>query len=778
MPSPTHLDLATFPVKETVAMMAPLLQRISVANDAIQLQSLSRFHARSVPAISIAAYLQRILKYAPASNAVFISVLVYLDRMASAKVPFVVCSANIHRLLISAVMVATKFFSDVFYTNSHYAKVGGLSITELNQLELEFLFMNEFNLMISQTEFQRYADQLLAHAIAEKSLARANSAALLNGAAVPSSTTSSAAAPATSATSTTPATGSPTSIPMPTPATTPNPHSSYPSPMSPVSADPPYSRNNSGSMSSTRSNSSSAGHAGSFPSPPHAHPAGPYQHHHHHHPPLAHHHHYPQQLPQQQQPQIPQQHMHYLQQRHQQYQQQQQQQQQHASFDQRSQLSSSLPSSFGAAHMPRSFSVPALSSSGSGTSSSSNNGNSASTGFPPRNAPQLSQFTQPPSSLSQEYQPTTAAGLHPHAPSVRPHVLSRDPSLVVIPSNDAPMTDVSFSVAAAAAAAAAAGPMPSFSGSGITTSPSSRTTSALHLLSNANMPSVHQHPPRGQSAMHAHPAVPRSSSPLSYSQTQSPPPQAYGVNTTFAPNVFGANAHQQHSPSWTTNNQQQSLHPPRTRMSFVPTQQQQLTTSPTLAAPAPAPGSNSFLAGPLRQSPSPAPSSSTSDQAEVDNNVHHFHPSEHYQQQQQQQHAPMVVTASPQTSIHSDEHSAGPAEGDDYVYQNPQLQRSDSAVLSDGVIKITFSTPSEPPMPTASSPQQQQQQQYHHADIAAAAAADVLIAPPFTAPSPAPAAPLRRSATSSPARTSPLAMHMQTRLALDNMDMAVVATQH
>jgi hypothetical protein len=36
---------------------------------------------------------------------------------------FVVDSFNIHRLIIAGVTCASKFFSDVFYTNSRYAKV-------------------------------------------------------------------------------------------------------------------------------------------------------------------------------------------------------------------------------------------------------------------------------------------------------------------------------------------------------------------------------------------------------------------------------------------------------------------------------------------------------------------------------------------------------------------------------------------------------------------------------------------------------------------------------
>ena len=86
------------------------------------------FHARNIPTISLEAYLLRILKYCPTTNHVFLSLLVYFDRMSklsedSVGRPFVIDSYNIHRLVIAGVTVASKFFSDVFYTNSRYAKV-------------------------------------------------------------------------------------------------------------------------------------------------------------------------------------------------------------------------------------------------------------------------------------------------------------------------------------------------------------------------------------------------------------------------------------------------------------------------------------------------------------------------------------------------------------------------------------------------------------------------------------------------------------------------------
>jgi len=74
---------------------------------------------------------------------------------------FVVDSFNIHRLVIAGVTCASKFFSDVFYTNSRYAKVGGLPLIELNHLELQFLLLNDFRLSVPVEELEAYGSMLV-----------------------------------------------------------------------------------------------------------------------------------------------------------------------------------------------------------------------------------------------------------------------------------------------------------------------------------------------------------------------------------------------------------------------------------------------------------------------------------------------------------------------------------------------------------------------------------------------------------------------------------------
>ena len=217
-------EISGMPIGDIIEMVAALLTKITTTND-LQHDALHRnaahqhaaathnndgtsmsplsssvlaFHGKNVPAITILSYLSRIHKYCPTTYEVFLSLLVYFDRMTerinnlvmeaeetrrqaqtqvtqsvsgsravdtemvdtlvedsdgadsdlvdddekdagngsnaqetpappqpstSPATYFVADSFNIHRLIIAGVTCASKFFSDVFYTNSRYAKV-------------------------------------------------------------------------------------------------------------------------------------------------------------------------------------------------------------------------------------------------------------------------------------------------------------------------------------------------------------------------------------------------------------------------------------------------------------------------------------------------------------------------------------------------------------------------------------------------------------------------------------------------------------------------------
>ncbi|CAN1246856.1 CYCP3-1 [Linum grandiflorum] len=48
-------------------------------------------------------------------------------------------SLNVHRLLITSIMLAAKFVDDAFFNNAYYARVGGISTGELNNWKEKLL---------------------------------------------------------------------------------------------------------------------------------------------------------------------------------------------------------------------------------------------------------------------------------------------------------------------------------------------------------------------------------------------------------------------------------------------------------------------------------------------------------------------------------------------------------------------------------------------------------------------------------------------------------------
>ncbi|XP_043688194.1 cyclin-U1-1 [Telopea speciosissima] len=119
-------------------------------------KGLDVFHGVRAPSISIPKYLERIYKYTNCSPSCFVVGYVYIDRLVHKHPNSPVVSLNVHRLLVTSVMVASKMLDDVHYDNAFYARVGGVSNAELNRLELELLFLLDFSLMVSSRVFESY----------------------------------------------------------------------------------------------------------------------------------------------------------------------------------------------------------------------------------------------------------------------------------------------------------------------------------------------------------------------------------------------------------------------------------------------------------------------------------------------------------------------------------------------------------------------------------------------------------------------------------------------
>lgn len=78
-----------------------------------------------------------------------LSLLSYIDTTCQHLPTFTLSSLTVHRFLIAGVCAGSKAQCDVFCTNAHYAKVGGIKTGELNALEREFVEVTQWDLCVS-----------------------------------------------------------------------------------------------------------------------------------------------------------------------------------------------------------------------------------------------------------------------------------------------------------------------------------------------------------------------------------------------------------------------------------------------------------------------------------------------------------------------------------------------------------------------------------------------------------------------------------------------------
>lgn len=152
-------------VPRVLLALAATLERLVLRNekclkDLSEHRKLTIYHGLRPPNISILKYLERMHKYSNCSPSCFVVGFIFIDHLVHKQPDVPLISLNVHRLLITSVMVATKLLDDVHYNNAFYARVGGISNAELNCLEIDFLFRLDFRLQVTSNMFEGYCTHL------------------------------------------------------------------------------------------------------------------------------------------------------------------------------------------------------------------------------------------------------------------------------------------------------------------------------------------------------------------------------------------------------------------------------------------------------------------------------------------------------------------------------------------------------------------------------------------------------------------------------------------
>jgi len=144
--------LALLDVEEYKLKMAPVisffLTQLVRRNDKLPAPHKSSnvcrsFNAQTAPEITIEGYLQRITKYTPCSPECFLIAVIFIDRIILNH-NLLLTSFNVHRFIITAIVIAAKIYDESTYNNKYYSHVGGVALKELNHLEHKFLSLLDF----------------------------------------------------------------------------------------------------------------------------------------------------------------------------------------------------------------------------------------------------------------------------------------------------------------------------------------------------------------------------------------------------------------------------------------------------------------------------------------------------------------------------------------------------------------------------------------------------------------------------------------------------------
>ncbi|KAM0868542.1 hypothetical protein ACQ4PT_041255 [Festuca glaucescens] len=174
-------------VPRVVSILSALLERVAERNDVVaaverrireeeehdddddqeedvkkttKKKAVSAFQGLTKPAISVGGYLERIFRFAGCSPSCYVVAYIYLDRFLRRRPALAVDYFNVHRLLITSVLTAVKFVDDICYNNAYFARVGGISLMEMNYLEVDFLFSVAFDLNVTPATFASYCSVL------------------------------------------------------------------------------------------------------------------------------------------------------------------------------------------------------------------------------------------------------------------------------------------------------------------------------------------------------------------------------------------------------------------------------------------------------------------------------------------------------------------------------------------------------------------------------------------------------------------------------------------
>lgn len=116
----------------------------------------------SIPAVTLAQYLARWAQYTQTGDVEVLCAIIFIDRVCT-RTGLVLTRRNMHRVILVALLAATKWREEHPFKMTHYAKVGGVPLWELSELETRFIIDLDWCVCVEESAMKQYEAKFRCH---------------------------------------------------------------------------------------------------------------------------------------------------------------------------------------------------------------------------------------------------------------------------------------------------------------------------------------------------------------------------------------------------------------------------------------------------------------------------------------------------------------------------------------------------------------------------------------------------------------------------------------
>jgi hypothetical protein len=119
------------------------------------------FIGKRTPDISVEDYLLRFVEKLNLERQILLMAVIYIDKFCELN-DFVLKKDCFHRVFLSAVILSVKYLDDRNIGNIYFAKVGGVTLEELLELEICFFKGLNYSMYVSEEVMKEYDEAVIS----------------------------------------------------------------------------------------------------------------------------------------------------------------------------------------------------------------------------------------------------------------------------------------------------------------------------------------------------------------------------------------------------------------------------------------------------------------------------------------------------------------------------------------------------------------------------------------------------------------------------------------